>query len=330
MENIVEVEKLVKRFNGLTAVDQVSFSIPEAELFGLLGPNGAGKTTIINILATLLKPSGGDARVAGVSVLNDRDYVRRQIGVVFQDQALDGKLSARENLVFHSMMYGMKPAEYRPRISEMLELVGLADKADILAEKYSGGMKRRLEIARGLLHRPRVLFLDEPTQGLDAQTRRQIWSHIKRINQEEHVTMILTTHYLEEADHLCQRVAIIDRGRIVALDTPASLKDSLGGDLLTLETAADRTAFLDHLPEIPWIRDYREERGGLLLTLDQAERHIPELLDLARAAKMEVQSVKLHKPGLEDVFLHFTGTEIRPEDDFHEGHFFYLRNRSGN
>ncbi len=218
----IRVESLTKTFGEMRAVDGVSFSVPSGEIYGLLGPNGAGKTTIINMLSTLLKPTSGRAEVAGYDVGRHRDSVRRSIGIVFQEPALDGKLTGRENLEFHAMMYGLDRETRRRKIDEVLSLVDLSDKAKVLVENYSGGMKRRLEIARGLIHRPRVLFLDEPTLGLDTQTRRRIWDYIRMLNRDTGVTIILTTHYMEEADALCRRVAIMDRGRFVALDTPAS------------------------------------------------------------------------------------------------------------
>jgi ABC-2 type transport system ATP-binding protein len=310
----IRVENLVKTFDGFTAVDGISFSVAEGELFGLLGPNGAGKTTTINMLATLLRPSSGRAVVAGFDAAADRDDVRRSIGIVFQEPALDGKLTGRENLEFHTMMYGIGKDERRRRIGEVLALVELADKADTLVEKYSGGMKRRLEIARGLTHRPKVLFLDEPTLGLDAQTRRHIWEYIRKLNREAGVTIILTTHYMEEADHLCGRVAIMDHGKFVAQDTPARLKDTLGGDVVSLEIEGEAPAFLDELGRQDWIKRSRSHDGVLSLTMDKGERRIPELVMLAREKGVSVQCVNLRKPSLEDVFLHFTGRTIRDEE----------------
>ena len=219
-EAAISLHSLTKRFGDLVAVDGVDLEIKKGELFGLLGPNGAGKSTIIKMLTTMLKPSGGEARVWGHDIINERNDVRSSIGVVFQDPSVDDMLTGRENLDFHGRMYGLERAERKERIEEVLELVDLTDKADVKMQDYSGGMQRRLEIARGLMHHPHVLFLDEPTLGLDAQTRRHIWQYIREMNRQEGVTIILTTHYMEEADYLCQRVAIIDGGRIVALDTP--------------------------------------------------------------------------------------------------------------
>jgi ABC-2 type transport system ATP-binding protein len=310
----IRVENLVKTFDGFTAVDGISFSVAEGELFGLLGPNGAGKTTTINMLATLLRPTSGRATVAGFDAAGDRDGVRRSIGVVFQEPALDGKLTGRENLEFHTMMYGIGKDERRRRIGEVLALVELADKAGTLVEKYSGGMKRRLEIARGLTHRPKVLFLDEPTLGLDAQTRRHIWEYIRKLNKEGGVTIILTTHYMEEADYLCGRIAIMDHGKFVAMDVPARLKDTLGGDVVSLELDGDSTALREALGREDWIKRSKLHEDVLSLTMERGERRIPELVMLARDKGVTVNGVNLRKPSLEDVFLHFTGRTIRDEE----------------
>jgi ABC-2 type transport system ATP-binding protein len=310
----IRVENLTKTFEGFTAVDGISFAVEEGELFGLLGPNGAGKTTTINMLSTLLRPTSGSAVVAGFDVARDRDAVRQSIGIVFQEPALDGRLTGRENLEFHTMMYGIGKVERRRRIDEVLTLVELTDKAATLVEKYSGGMKRRLEIARGLTHRPKVLFLDEPTLGLDAQTRRHIWDYIRKLNQEAGVTIILTTHYMEEADFLCGRVAIMDHGKFVALDTPSRLKDTLGGDVVSLELDGDATAFLDALGSEDWVKRSKFHEDVLSLTMEKGERRIPELVMLAQQKGVAVSCVNLRKPSLEDVFLHFTGRTIREQE----------------
>ncbi|MFH1825854.1 MAG: ATP-binding cassette domain-containing protein [bacterium] len=224
----IEVKNLVKKFKQTVAVNDISFSVAAGECFGLLGPNGAGKTTTINILSTLLKPTSGRAFVAGFDVAKNKKEVRQNIGLVFQEPALDSKLTGLENLEFHAMMYGLPAKLRRERIKDLLALVELSEKANTLVQNYSGGMKRRLEIARGLSHQPKVLFLDEPTLGLDLQTRKLIWTYIKKLLTEHAVTIILTTHYMEEADFLCNRIGIIDQGKIVALDTPANLKAPLG------------------------------------------------------------------------------------------------------
>jgi len=310
----IRVEGLTKRFDDVVAVDAITFAVPSGQLFGLLGPNGAGKTTTINMLATLLRPTSGLAEVAGHEVGRERDAVRRSIGVVFQEPALESKLTGRENLEFHAMMYGLGREERRARIAEVFDLVDLGEKAGVLVEKYSGGMKRRLEIARGLVHRPRVLFLDEPTLGLDAQTRRHIWDYIKKLNREHRVTIILTTHYMEEADALCDRVAIMDHGRFVAMDTPAALKDVLGGDVVSLEVESGAEALLGELRSLGWIRKASRHEDVLHLTMERGERRIPELVAFAQAQGVVVTCVHLRKPSLEDVFIHFTGKTIREEE----------------
>ena len=310
----IKVANLTKKFNGFTAVDNLSFSVKTGELFGLLGPNGAGKTTTINMLSTLLKPTSGYGEVAGFDILKNRDEVRQSIGVVFQEPALDIKLTGKENLDFHAMMYGLKREERKRRIKEVLELVELTEKAKVLVENYSGGMKRRLEIARGLIHRPKVLFLDEPTLGLDAQTRRHIWDYIKKLNREAKVTIILTTHYMEEADYLCQRVAIIDNGKIVVMDSPSKLKDILGGDVVSLEIEGKVDSLVDRFQSQDWIKTVTSHNNHLSLTMEKGERRIPQLINIAHENGTKVRCVNLRKPSLEDVFIHFTGTTIRDRE----------------
>jgi len=316
MADAIKVKSLVKSFNGFKAVNKISFNVVKGELFGLLGPNGAGKTTTINILSTLLKPTSGKAYVSGFDVSKHTDEVRKNIGIVFQEPALDGKLTGWENLNFHALLYGMKMNERKQRISEVLELVEMTDKAKLIIDKYSGGMKRRLEIARGLMHRPNVLFLDEPTLGLDTQTRRAIWDYIKKLNKKLQMTIILTTHYMEEADSLCDRIAIMDHGKIVAIDTPMNLKNLLGGDVVNLEIGDEnKKEFLLELKETGWIKSIRRIGGAISLNLEQAERKIPDILEIAGRHNIKVESVTLHKPSLEDVFLYFTGRGIREDDN---------------
>ncbi len=310
----IKVENLTKKFNGFAAVDQITFTVKTGELFGLLGPNGAGKTTTINMLSTLLKATSGYGEVSGYDISRNKDNIRRSIGVVFQEPALDIKLTGKENLVFHAMMYGIKKQERRKRIKEVLELVELTEKEKVLVEKYSGGMKRRLEIARGLIHEPKVLFLDEPTLGLDVQTRRHIWDYIKRLNKEGNVTIILTTHYMEEADYLCDRIAIMDRGKFVAMDAPGRLKDILGGDVVSLEIEGNADALVEQISSLDWIKNITRHDKNLSLTMDRGERRIPELIHVAQENGVEVTCVHLRKPSLEDVFLHFTGRTIREEE----------------
>ena len=310
----ISVSNLTKRFNGFTAVDHVSFEVKEGELFGLLGPNGAGKTTMINMLATLLKPTSGTAKISGFDISNDKHDVRQSIGVVFQEPALDDKLTGLENLRFHAMMYGISKKERVQKIQEILELIELKDKANVLVGKYSGGMKRRLEIGRGLIQRPKVLFLDEPTLGLDAQTRRHIWSYIKKLNEEHKVAIILTTHYMEEADYLCKRIAIFDYGKIVAMESPEKLKDDLGGDVVTLEIEDDINKYMSCLKDESWVKAIKKHGKKLSVGVAQGEKRIPGLITLAEKCGVSVASVHMRRPSLEDVFLHFTGKTIRERE----------------
>ncbi len=310
----ISIQGLTKNFGDLTAVSQVDLEIGKGELFGLLGPNGAGKSTIIKMLTTMLKPTSGKAQVWGHDVSKERNSVRSSIGVVFQDPAVDSMLTGRENLDFHGRMYGLNGPDRKKRIEEVLDLVDLVDKANVKMEDYSGGMQRRLEIARGLMHHPHVLFLDEPTLGLDAQTRRHIWEYIRNLNKKEGVTIILTTHYMEEADYLCDRVAIIDNGKIVALGTPESLKDVIGADTISLEVQSGGEALLGSLQSFPWIESINQSDGLIELMVDHAELRIPEIMQEACKNGAVVRSVGLHEPTLEDVFLKFTGKKMRASD----------------
>ncbi|RLI77469.1 ABC transporter ATP-binding protein [Archaeoglobales archaeon] len=310
MEPIV-VRGLTKTFNGFKAVDSVSFSVKRGEIFGLLGPNGAGKTTTIKMLVTLLKPSSGEAKVAGYDVVKQSNMVRKNIGIVFQEPTLDLELTAKENLDFHARLYGIERGRREERIEEVLKLVDLYDKAKLQVKKFSGGMQRRLEIARGLLHFPKVLFLDEPTLGLDAQTRRRIWDYILEMREREDVTIILTTHYIEEADKLCDRVAIIDKGRIIALDKPENLKKRVGEDVISLVVNdAKKLAMELELEEIHKIVRLDDR---LELSVYRGESTIPRIIEIAQKVGIEVKAVSLRKPTLEDVFIHLTGREIREE-----------------
>jgi len=313
--NSISLSNLTKKFGDFSAVDSVSLDVESGELFGLLGPNGAGKTTIINMLTTLMAQTAGNAIVAGFNTRTDPDSVRRNIGVIFQEPSLDIGLTGEENLDFHAMMYGIGSVEREKRIAEVLSVVGLTDKADILVEKYSGGMKRRLEIARGLIHYPKVLFLDEPTLGLDAQTRRKIWEYIKYLNREYAMTIVLTTHYMEEADFLCDRVAVIDHGKIIASDTPDGLKKILEGDLVSLENTGDPGNFVSALKRDPWVREVHVENLTIFITINDGEKRIPKLLSMAQSHGLQITSVNLRKPSLEDVFIHLTGSNIREQDE---------------
>ena len=297
----------------MAAIDSVDLKIEEGELFGLLGPNGAGKTTLISMLATIVAPTAGRATVCGFDVQRDQADVRRSIGIVFQDPSLDDELTGEENLDFHGRLYGLDSVTRRARMDDVLSLVELHDRRHDLVKTYSGGMRRRLEIARGLMHRPRVLFLDEPTLGLDPQTRRKIWTYIRDLNSTLKMTMILTTHYMDEADSLCSRIAIIDHGRLVALDTPSGLKARLGGDLLELEIEAPDDEFLNGLRASDELSDMHVQNHTLVLTVKKGESFIPRAFEMARANGVEISSVSMRKPDLEDVFIKLTGRTIRDE-----------------
>ncbi|WP_324758598.1 ABC transporter ATP-binding protein [Haloarcula montana] len=306
--NAIEVDGLTRRYGDLVAVDGVSLSVSGGEILGLLGPNGAGKSTLVNTLCTLLRPSEGSARVAGYDVVADPDAVRSNIGVVFQEPALDDELTGIENLRFHARLYGVSGEHRRQRVRTVLDLVDLTDDADKRVGEYSGGMARRLELARGLLHEPAVLFLDEPTVGLDAGTRKTVREYVARLNREAGVTVVLTTHYMEEADALCDRVAIVDDGRIVALDTPASLKADLGGDVVRLGT--DRPgAVAEAVRGTPWVRSLTDHDDGLDVGVDDGPSRVAALVTAASGVA-DVTTVSVDRPTLERVFLSLTGRTV--------------------
>ncbi|HXX55341.1 MAG TPA: ATP-binding cassette domain-containing protein [Methanoregula sp.] len=308
----IHADHLTRKFNELVAVDDISFDIGQGEIFGLLGPNGAGKTTTLAMLSTMLRPTSGSATVDGRDITKDEDGVRKAIGIVFQDQSLDEELTAWENMDFHGRLYRIPGETRRARIEELLRLVELSDRKDDIVKTFSGGMRRRLEIARGLLHHPSVLFLDEPTLGLDPQTRNHLWQYIAALAQEKGITIILTTHYMEEADRLCNRIAIIDHGKIIALDTPEKLKDGIGGDVVTI-ASPDPAAIAAALVE-PWISRVEQHDGQVAITLQDAEQHLSGIVGLLIGKGITIESISIHKPTLEDVFLSFTGKTIREEE----------------
>src|SRR5574341_447883 len=314
VENIIEVKNLVRKFGEFTAVKGVSFEVKPGEIFGFLGPNGAGKTTTINMLCTLLRPTDGQAVVNGFDVRRQQDAVRKSIGLIFQDPSLDERLTGRENLRFHAMLYDVSQSDFNKRADEVLAMVDLTDKAGEVVRNYSGGMKRRLEIARGLLHHPRVLFLDEPTIGLDPQTRRHIWDYLLKLRQSEGVTMFMTTHYMDEAEN-CDRIAVIDHGDIVALDTPDRLKRMVGGDILTVRTS-DNALATKKLQTEHKIEPRIGPDGQLIIEVERGDKFIPKMIaTLANGGKgVEVQGVNLRRPTLEDVFIKLTGHAIREEE----------------
>ena len=304
---MVKVSNLTKVYKGnVKAVDGVSFSIGEGEVFGLLGPNGAGKTTTLHMLATILKPTSGEAKVNGFDVVKRPGKVRESIGIVFQDPSSDELLTGYENLKMHALMYGVPNSIRRQRIDEVLKLVDLTDRRNDLLKHYSGGMRRRLEIARGLLHRPKVLFLDEPTLGLDPQTREHIWEYIERLVKEERLSIILTTHYMDEADRLCDRIAIMDHGAIVVLDTPGELKRGLGGDIIKIRMKTPNLSALESFPYVKLVETRGEE---ITLTVVDAGSNIQEIL----GAIGKVESVDLRPPTLSDVFLKYTGRQYHEQ-----------------
>jgi len=307
----IKIKNLTKKFGKFIAVDSINLEIKEGELFGLLGPNGAGKSTTLNMLATMMMPTSGNATINNVEITN-QDSVRRTIGMVFQDPSLDDELTGKENLEFHGRMYHMQKELRANRIEEVLKLVGLEDKAKFQIKTYSGGMKRRLEIARGLMHHPKILFLDEPTLGLDPQTRRGIWNYIQKLNKDEGLTIILTTHYMEEADYLCDRIAIIDHGKIIVLDTPENMKNIMGGDVLKIETRESEN--LDKILKFDWIKDKKIFDGYLNVTVTDGGSAIPEILKASSEAGIKIDSVHMIRPSLEDVFIHYTGRTIREQE----------------
>jgi ABC-2 type transport system ATP-binding protein len=312
MKKVIEVENLTKDYGDLRAVDGISFEVYEGEIFGFLGPNGAGKTTTIKTLCGLLAPTSGTARIAGMDVGENPMKIRKQIGLVFQTSSLDDRLTGRENLSFHSRLYNVDRETEKRRINELSERVGLEERLDDRVKNYSGGMKRRLELIRGMIHHPHVLFLDEPTLGLDPQTRSYIWDYIQELKKREEISIFLTTHYMDEVE-LANRAAIIDEGRIIALDSVEALKDQLGGDLIFLETDDNEKA-LRKLEEEFGV-EVEEVDSKLKLTVEKGEQLIPRLTQVLSDS---IKSINLHEPTMDDVFLHLTGKEIResePEDN---------------
>ncbi len=310
MAHIIETRDLTKKFGSLTAVDNISFDVEKGEIFGLLGPNGAGKSTTISMLCTILRPSAGTATVNGFDVVRQPSQVRQSIGIVFQDPSIDDKLTGRENMEMHGDLYGVPRSEMGKRIDEVLKLVELEDRADDYMSTYSGGMRRRLEIARSLIHYPKVLFLDEPTIGLDPQSRDHIWSYIRELIKKEDITIILTTHYMEEADKLCNRIAIVDHGKIVALDTPKKLKEELGGETITLKTR-NNALFLEKVKEAGIAKSAAIAGEEVKLTVENAHTLLPRVINMAAEHRVYIESISVQEPQLDDVFLHYTGRALR-------------------
>ncbi len=304
----VSVDGLVKRYGEVEAVRGIDFEVASGEIFGFLGPNGAGKSTTINMLCTLVRPSGGSARVAGHDVVAERDDVRRNIGLVFQDTTLDGYLTAEQNLRLHAELYGVPRELVGERMRQVTEMVGLWERRGSLVNTFSGGMKRRLEIARGLLHSPRVLFLDEPTVGLDPQTRSSIWRYIRELKAREDITIFLTTHYMDEAEY-CDRIAIMDQGRIIVLDTPEALKAKVGKDRVQIQTDDDQAAIAGAARALRRSRPTIAE-GAVTFGVPEGEQFVPRLF-AEWPDRPAIRSVSVARPSLDDVFMSYTGTTIR-------------------
>jgi ABC-2 type transport system ATP-binding protein len=307
-EAVIEARGLVKRYGELEAVRGIDLEVNAGEIFGFLGPNGAGKSTTISMLCTLLQPTAGTARVAGIDVVRDPARVRQRIGLVFQDPSLDDQLTGRENLDFHAFIYNVPAGQRARRIEKMLALMELTERAGSPVRTYSGGMKRRLEIARGMLHQPQVLFLDEPTLGLDPQTRRSIWTHLNELRSRTDITIFMTTHYMDEAEY-CDRIAIIDRGQIVALGSPDQLKALVGGDVVSM-TTPEADAAAEEIQRLLKITPIRND-GTLRMEVRDGRKFVPRLV---RELTVPVDTISLRRPSLDDVFLKLTGHAIRDEE----------------
>ena len=309
MEFIIETHNITKKYDDFTAVDSVNLKIPKNSVYGVLGPNGAGKTTLISMLCTILHPTGGSATVNGYDIVKNPKEVRESIGIVFQSRALDDILTGREHLEMHAALYGVPKDLREKRLEEVLDLIALGSKADEFVKTYSGGMKRRLEIGRGLIHHPKVLFLDEPTLGLDPQTRESIWEYIQKLNQEENVTVLMTTHYMEEADKLCDEVAIINRGNIITADSPSNLKRELKSDTITIRV--DKLEeFMEKARTLDYIKEIFEVDSEIKIMVERGDYLVPEIVNFANKNDIFVNSIELEHPNLEDVFLKYTGRTI--------------------
>lgn len=317
MENgkAIEVSGIVKKYGSLTAVDNVSFDVAEGEIFGFLGPNGAGKTTLIRMLTTLLKPTRGSARVGNHDVAKEPEKVRREIGVVPQAMTSDLDLTGYENIDIYGRFYGISKRDRKERVKSLLEMVGLSSRANDLVAAYSGGMRRRLEIARTLVHRPKILFLDEPTIGLDPQSRRAVWEFLRSLIQDNSMTVFLTTHYMEEAEALCHRIAIIDSGKIIALGTTEELKAQIpGNDIISLAVENISERIVERIKSLEFVHKVNIEEDGIRVYVDSGARNLPVLIDEVKSFGGKIGSATLHERTLEDVFIHYTGKSIRDEE----------------
>ena len=314
-DKAIEVFGITKRYGPITAVDNVSFDVVEGEIFGFLGPNGAGKTTIIRILTTLLKPSEGSAKVACCDVAKEPEKVRREIGVVPQAMTSDLDLTGFENMDIYGRFYGISSKERKERIKYLLEMVGLSARARDLVAAYSGGMRRRLEVARVLVHRPKILFLDEPTIGLDPQSRHVVWNFLRKLREEDSITVFLSTHYMEEAEMLCSRVAIIDSGKIIAIGSPDELKSQIpGNDIISLTLENLLEGIVIKIKDLKFVHKVNIEDNSIRVYVDNGAQNLPLLIDEVKSSGGKVLSATVHEQSLEDVFIHHTGKSIREEE----------------
>ena len=313
----IETKSLIKSFGNVMAVNDISFSVKSGEIFGFLGPNGAGKSTTMMILTTLLKPTSGQALISGFDVTKNPKKVRESIGYVQQETTVDEYLTGRENLLLQAKLNHIPSNEMHSRIDDVLDLIELSDKQNEPVVTYSGGMRKRLDIAGGLLHRPKVLFLDEPTVGLDIQTRRKIWTYIKKIHKEFEMTIFLTTHYMEEADQLCDRIGIIDSGKIQVIDSPENMKKAMGNEVISihLEDVHTSDSFLSRLKELEYIKDIKKDDLKITLFASNGTKVIPRIFELSSELKIKIVSISLTQPTLDDVFISYTGHEIRDDDN---------------
>ena len=312
----IKVDLLSKRFQKFKALDNISFQIEEGEIFGFLGPNGAGKSTTMMILTTLLKPTSGNASVHGFDVVTQAKKVRENIGFVQQEIGVDEYLTGRENLIFQSRISQMPKEQVQSRIDEVISLVELEEKQNQAAITYSGGMRKRLDIACGLLHRPKVLFLDEPTVGLDIQTRRKIWEYIRKIHKEFDMTLFVSTHYMEEADKLCDRVGIIDYGKIQVIDTPEIMKNAMGSDMISfslIDGIAKQDELINRIKQIEFVNQVTKKQGEVTIKSSQCSEVIPKIFQTTSEMNIEIDSLSLNKPTLDDVFISYTGHNLRDD-----------------
>lgn len=323
---VIEVKDLAKTyyspFGSIEAVKGISFEVEEGEIFGFLGPNGAGKSTTIMMLTTLLKPTRGTAKILGYDIVHQPNEVRQVIGYVSQDLTVDDTLTGWENMYLQGRFYHLPKEVIKERTEEILKLLRLYERAKDKAETYSGGMRKRLDIAMGLIHRPKILFLDEPTLGLDVQTRQDIWEYVQKIRKESGMTIFLTTHYMEEADSLCDRIAIIDKGEIKALDTPRKLKESIGGDLISLKISDEKNEminnFVEKIKNLEPVKNITSQDGRFTIVASNAERLIPIIFSIAYELNINITSITMKKPSLDDVYLAYTGKEFRDEEGSRE------------